>query len=104
MLNSLVPFLDVPGRWIWIAIWVGLLLLGVVGLIGAVQWGRETHWRNLDEVLRGAGTILVSAGMILFLQGSAQLVGLFLMFLSLICFVSAFMAGKRVDEGSPPPR
>ncbi len=104
MLSSLVPFLDVPGRWIWIAIWSGLLLLGGVGLIGALQWGRETHWRNLDEVLRGAGTVLVSAGMILFLHGTAQPVSLFLMFLSLICFVGAFMAGKRLDDGAPPPR
>ncbi len=48
--------------------------------------------------------MLVSAGMIFFLHGSAQLAGLFLMFLSLICFVGAFMAGKRFDDGARPPR
>ncbi len=102
MLSHLVPWLDVPGRWIWIAIWIGLLLLGLVGLIGALQWGRETRWRNLDEVLRGAGTVLVSAGMIVFLHGAAQLMGLFLMFLALVCFVGAFMAGKRYDDSARP--
>ncbi len=102
MLTQLIPF-EVPGRWVWIAIWVGLLVLGTVGLIGAVQWGRETHWRNLDEILRGAGTVLVSAGMIFFLQGISQIVGLLLMFLSLICFVGAFMAGKRYDDNSRHP-
>jgi len=96
-----LPF-DVPGRWIWVVIWCGLLLLGILGLIGAVQWGRETHWRNLDEVLRGAGTVLVSAGMIVFLQDISQIAGIFLMFLSLICFVGAFMAGKRFDDTGRP--
>lgn len=102
MLTVSLPF-EVPGRWVWIAIWMGLLLLGAVGLIGAVQWGRETHWRNLDEVLRGAGTVLVSAGMIFFLWDILPLVGLVLMFLSLVCFVGAFMAGKRLDESTRPP-
>ena len=101
MLIQLIPF-EVPGRWVWIAIWLGLLVLGAVGLIGAIQWGRVTHWRNLDEILRGAGTVLVSAGMIFFLQGISQIVGIGLMFLSLICFVGAFMAGKRYDDTSRP--
>lgn len=91
---SLLPF-ELPGRWVWVVIWCGLLLLGIVGLIGAVQWGRETRWKNLDEVLRGTGTVLVSAGMIVFLQDISQLIGIFLMFLALVCFVGAFMAGKR---------
>jgi hypothetical protein len=102
MLTLLLPF-QVPGRWVWVAIWVGLLLLGSLGLIGALQWGRETNWRNLDEVLRGAGTVLVSAGMIMFLQGISPIGGLVLMFLSLVCFVGAFMAGKKLDDHTRPP-
>lgn len=94
-----VPLL---GRSVWTGIWVLLLLLGVLGLGGAVQWGRETHWRNLDEVLRGTGTITVSAGMILLLNGIVELLGLFLIFLALCCFVGAFIVGKRSDDGRDP--
>jgi len=83
---------------VWIWIWAGLLVLGLLGLYGAVQWGRETHWRNLDEVLRGAGTVAVSLGMILLLSGFLQLFGLVLIFLALACFVGAFIVGKRTDE------
>ncbi|MDX2122562.1 MAG: hypothetical protein SF070_16080 [Gemmatimonadota bacterium] len=84
-----------PGRWIWVWIWVGLLILGLLGLAGAIQWGRETKWRNLDEILRGLGTVFVSLGMIFFLKGISQPGGIFLAFLALACFVSAFIAGKR---------
>ncbi len=92
-------WLPLAGGDIWIWIWAGLLVLGVLGLSGAVQWGRETHWRNLDEVLRGAGTVAVSLGMIFFLSGFIQLFGLGLILLALACFVGAFIVGKRTDEG-----
>jgi hypothetical protein len=97
----IVPHFRFPllGRQIWIWVWVGLLVLGVLGLYGAIQWGRETHWRNLDEVLRGAGTVSVSLGMIFFLAGRVQLFGLGLILLALACFVSAFIVGKRSDDG-----
>jgi hypothetical protein len=87
------------GGALWLWIWAALLLLGLLGLWGAVQWGRETHWRNLDEVLRGAGTVLVSLGMIFFLSGQLQILGLILILLALTCFVGAFIVGKRTDEG-----
>jgi hypothetical protein len=95
------PRLGFPlaGGHVWIWIWAGLLLLGLLGLFGAVQWGKETHWRNLDEVLRGAGTVAVSLGMIFFLSGFVQLLGLALIFLALTFFVGAFIVGKRSDEG-----
>jgi CHASE2 domain-containing sensor protein len=97
----IAPHFGIPliGRGVWTWIWVLLLILGILGLGGAVQWGRETHWRNLDEVLRGAGTITVALGMILFLNGFLELLGLFLIFLSLGCFVGAFIVGKRTDDG-----
>jgi hypothetical protein len=97
----IIPHFRFPllGRHVWIWIWAGLLVLGLLGLSGAVQWGRETHWRNLDEVLRGAGTVLVSLGMIFFLTGTVQLFGLGLILLALACFVGAFIVGKRTDEG-----
>lgn len=91
--------LPLAGGQIWIWIWGALLGLGLLGLSGAVQWGRETHWRNLDEVLRGAGTVLVSLGMIFFLSGVLQLLGLALIALALACFVGAFIVGKRTDDG-----
>ena len=56
-------------RW-WIWIWWGILALGVGGLIGAIHWGIQTHWRNLEEVLRGIGTVAVSIGMVLLLHHS----------------------------------
>jgi hypothetical protein len=94
----MAPFeVRVPGREIWSWIWVGILLLGIIGFGPAVQWGRRTHWHNLDEVLRGAGTITVSLGMLLLLHGSWPLWATFLLFVSLALFVGAFIAGKRLD-------
>lgn len=85
----------VPGRPIWIAIWYGILFLGVAGLAGALMWGKQTHWRNLDEVFRGIGTILVSTGMLLLLYGVVVGIGQLLLILSLACFVIAFILGRR---------
>ena len=61
--------IDVPGYIIWVWIWAAILLLGLAGLVGAAVWGRRTNWRNLDEVLRGLGTVSVSSGMLLLLIG-----------------------------------
>jgi CDP-diglyceride synthetase len=102
-MNALRIAIQLPGRTVWIWIWVVLLTLGAIGLWGAVQWARETHWRNLDEVLRGAGTVAVSVGMILFLGNTLELLGLGLMLVALACFVGAFITGKRLDEPRDEP-
>lgn len=81
-------------RW-WIVIWYGILLLGVVGLVMAINWGRHTKWRNVDEILRGIGTIAVSVGMLMLLyrvQGGA---GYTLLVAALIAFIIAFIVGRE---------
>ena len=88
----------IPGLRYWILIWYGILLLGVVGLGGALYWGRKTHWKNLDEVFRGVGTIVVSAGMLLLLYQVQIGVGQLLLVLALACFVLAFIFGRRVQR------
>jgi hypothetical protein len=89
----------IAGRGIWIAIWFGILLLGVAGLGGAVFWGRRTQWKNLDEVFRGIGTIAVSAGMLFLLHGVLEMAGQLLLVVALACFILAFLFGRRT-----PPR
>lgn len=88
----------IPGLRYWILIWYGILLLGVVGLGGALYWGRQTHWKNLDEVFRGVGTILVSVGMLLLLYQVQIGLGQLLLVLALACFVLAFIFGRRVPR------
>ncbi|MGH7583919.1 MAG: hypothetical protein ACREL5_11905 [Gemmatimonadales bacterium] len=91
-------------RW-WIWIWWGILALGVVGLIGAIHWGIQTHWRNLDEVLRGIGTVAVSVGMLLLLHHTGGGAGQTLLLAALIAFVLAFALGRerRTESGPPSP-
>jgi hypothetical protein len=84
-----MPMIEVPGYIVWVWIWVAILLLGLAGLIGAAVWGRSTHWRNLDEVLRGLGTVSVSGGMLLLLLGRLTVLAIFLLFVSLALFVAA---------------
>lgn len=93
-----VSVFRLPGHWVWVTIWMGLLLLGVAGFVGAVHWGRRTAWRNTDEVLRGAGTVLVSLGMLSLLLGVLPFFGPTLLALALACFVGAFIASKREEE------
>jgi len=91
-------------RW-WILIWYGILLLGVVGLVMAIHWGRQVRWRNLDEILRGVGTIAVSVGMLLLLHGTGHGAGQTLMLAALLAFILAFLAGREQDRRgrrSPP--
>ena len=89
--------------WIWI--WYGILLLGVLGFIPAVQWGWQTHWKNSDEILRGFGTILVSVGMILLLETAWIPLAYGLLALALACFIAAFVVGRRLRgsgrDGAP---
>jgi hypothetical protein len=92
----------VAGRKYWILIWYGILLLGVLGLWASVYWARRTAWKNVDEVLRGLGTILVSVGMLLLLHQPAgplwQTTGEILLVDALICFVAAFILGRRRER------
>ena len=47
-------------RTYWIAIWYGILFLGLLGLWSSIYWGRRSQWKNVDELLRAIGTITVS--------------------------------------------
>ena len=83
-------------RW-WILIWYGILVIGIVGLAVAINWGRQTRWRNVDEILRGIGTITVSVGMLLLLQGGSGSggAGQTLLLAALIAFIMAFVVGRE---------
>ncbi|HRP08087.1 MAG TPA: hypothetical protein PLL69_06315 [Gemmatimonadales bacterium] len=87
-------------RW-WILIWYGILLLGVVGLIMAINWGRHIKWRNLDEILRGVGTITCSVGMLLLLHGGGGGAGQTLLLAALISFFLAFIVGREQERQRP---
>ena len=94
----------VRGRRYWVVIWYGILLLGLLGLVASIYWGRQTRWKNLDELLRSIGTITVSLGMLLLLQQVAESVGQVLLLVSLISFVLAFIYGRKHNlPGRPPP-
>jgi hypothetical protein len=93
----------IAGRPYWIAVWYGILLLGVAGLAGALYWGKETSWKNLDEVFRGIGTISVSIGMLLLLYGIATVLGQLLLVVSLACFILAFILGRRGGRRTADP-
>ncbi len=82
------------GRRYWIWIWFGILALGVFGLAGAIHWGLQTKWRNLEEVLRGVGTICVSVGMLLLLYHTGGGAGQTLLLAALIAFILAFTVGR----------
>lgn len=92
----------IVGRRYWILIWYGILLLGMLGLGASLHWGRRTHWRNLDEVLRAVGTILVSIGMLILLYplpwSYAGLLGELLLGVALVAFGAAFILGRRADR------
>jgi hypothetical protein len=92
----------VAGRKYWILIWYGILLLGVLGLWASLYWARRTAWKNVDEVLRAVGTILVSVGMLLLLHQPAgplwSTTGEILLVDALICFIAAFVLGRRRER------
>ncbi len=90
------------GRTVWIVIWCGILLLGVVGLFASLYWGRQTHYRNLDEIIRACGTILVSTGFIFLILSFWTLLAQGLLVVALGCFVAAFILGRRTAEPHPP--
>ena len=91
------------GRSYWIMIWYGILLLGILGLWSSLYWGRQTAWRNLDEVLRASGTITVSMGMLILLYGVIPgEAGEVLLVIALLLFISAFVLGRRAEPPAPP--
>jgi hypothetical protein len=94
---SLEP-IRIFGRSYWVYIWYGILALGVLGFIPAVQWGRTTHWKNLDEVLRGFGTISVSVGMILLLGTTLAIPGYLCLLMAVAAFVGAFAVGRKHEQ------
>lgn len=85
----------IAGLQYWILVWYGILLLGLAGLGAALFWGQRTAWKNLDEVFRGLGTVLVSGGMLLLLYRLAMPVGQLLLVLALACFVLAIIFARR---------
>jgi hypothetical protein len=91
----------IAGRRYWIWIWYGILVIGMVGLVTALYWGRRTEWKNLDEILRAVGTITVSLGMLLLLHGTGGGSGETLLIVALTSFVLAFVLGRRIDDRRP---
>jgi len=87
----------VAGRRFWNLIWYAILLLGVAGLLPSIYWGRRTHWKNADEAIRAIGTIAVSVGMLMLLNHWAGALGQLLMVVALVCFVLAFVLGRKSD-------
>lgn len=85
----------------WILIWYGILAIGVLGFLAAVYWGRQTGWKNIDEVLRAVGTMAVSGGMLVLLRRGGGGVGEALLVLALFCFVLAFVLGRRGNDNRP---
>lgn len=92
------------GRRYWIWIWYGIFLLGVLGLVASIYWGQRTHYRNLEEIFRAVGTILVSLGMVLLLRGIWTVLGQFLLLVALACFITAFILGRRAEARGEPSR
>ena len=88
----------VGGRGFWILVWYGILALGLIGLWASILWGRRLRWQNLDEILRAAGTIQVSAGMLMLLYGVGQQVATGLLGLAFGVFVAAFVAGRNAPS------
>jgi len=90
------------GRRYWIIIWYGILVIGVIGLLASLYWGRKTGWKNLDEILRAVGTVTVSLGMLMVLYrigGGAEQT---LLVTALFCFVLAFILGRKPGPSRPP--
>ena len=92
----------IVGRKYWVLIWYGILLLGLLGQWASIYWARRTRWQNVDEVLRAFGTILVSTGMLILLYQPAEpvwnTVATVLLLDALLCFVVAFIVGRRAER------
>jgi hypothetical protein len=101
--------LVVPGRTLWIVLWYAILALGSLGLLGALFWGPDLRWRNLDEILRGLGTVVASAGMLTVLHGASVTLGETLLAAYAVGDPMRRRGGKPLrivledDRPSPPP-
>jgi hypothetical protein len=71
--------------------------------VSSLYWGRRTHRKNNDELIRACGTISVSIGMLMLLNRIAPLLGQLLLVVALICFVVAFVLGRRLPPSPPNP-
>ena len=91
---------QILGLRFWIFAWYVILLVGAMGLLGAWAWGRRTGWRNRDEVVRGFGTIVLSLGMLLLLNGIAIRLAAGLVGLATGCFIVAFLQGSKLKRPS----
>ena len=94
--------MTIIGRGYWILIWYGILTIGVVGLLAALYWAKQTRGKNLDEILRACGTITISVGMLLLLYELDGGLGQALLVIALVCFVLAFVVGRRRGPPEPP--
>ena len=87
--------MTIIGRGYWILIWYGILTIGVVGLLAALYWAKQTQGKNFDEILRAVGTITISIGMLLLLYGLDGGAGQVLLVVALLCFIAAIVVGRR---------
>ncbi|MGH7560199.1 MAG: hypothetical protein ACRENB_04180 [Gemmatimonadales bacterium] len=94
----------IAGRRLWIVVWYGILLLGVLGLWASIYWGRQTRWKNIDELLRAVGTIVASMGMLLLLHGVGAAAGQAFLVVALLLFALAFIVGRRPRLPAEKPR
>jgi hypothetical membrane protein len=92
------------GKRYWIWTWYVILAMGIIGLVVAIYWAFKTNWRNLEEVLRGIGTVTVSVGMLLLLKHTGGGAGETLLLAALIAFILAFATGRerRLPPGPSP--
>jgi len=89
----------IVGRRYWILIWYGFLLVGLAGAVASAYWGRRTHGRNLDEILRALATVILSVGMLFLLYGVADLAARVLLGVAIALFLAAFWVGRPPRRG-----
>ncbi len=85
----------VPALRFWLVAWYAILVLGILGLTGAVLSGRQFGWRNRNEVLRGLGTVFAAAGMLLLLEGLWPDAAQAALAFGVLCFGGALLLERR---------